>query len=267
MMRALYTAGSGMVAQQFNVDTISNNLANVNTTSFKKERAEFKDLLYENLDRAYMLNNTGKPVNLEVGHGTTVAASVKDFSTGNFEKTDNPLDVAINGEAFFSVTGPTGDTVYTRDGSFKVSVTDTGKKLTTSDGYPVLDTNGQEIPLDSAEVSKLIVGSNGALSYIDNTGATVDLGQSIGLSKFANVQGLESLGQNLYAKTSASGDPVADSDFGTQSTLQQNFLESSNVQVVEEMVKLIVAQRAYEVSSKAVQSVDEMLGQANNLKR
>jgi flagellar basal-body rod protein FlgG len=267
MMRALYTAGSGMVAQQFNVDVISNNLANVNTTSYKKQRAEFKDLLYENLDRAYMLNNSGKPVNLEVGHGTTVAATVKDFSIGNFEKTDNPLDVAINGEAFFSATGPTGDTVYTRDGSFKVSVTDTGKKLTTSDGSPVLDTNGQEIPLDTAEVSKLNIASNGALSYTDNTGATVDLGQSIGLFKFSNVQGLQSLGQNFYTKTSASGDPVADTDFGTQSTLQQNFLESSNVQVVEEMVKMIVAQRAYDTNSKAIQSVDEMLQTANALKR
>lgn len=267
MMRALYTAGSGMVAQQFNVDVISNNLANVNTTGYKKERAEFKDLLYENLSRAYMLDNKGKPVNLEVGHGTTVAATVKNFSTGNFEKSDNPLDVAIDGEAFFSVTGPKGDVVYTRDGSFKVSVTDSGKKLTTSDGSPVLDTDGQEITLDNVEVSKLNIGSDGALSYLDSTGATVSLGQSIGLFKFPNVQGLESIGQNNYSKTSASGDPVADADSGTKSILQQNFLESSNVQVVEEMVKLIVAQRAYEINSKSIQSVDEMLGQANNLKR
>lgn len=267
MMRALYTAGSGMVAQQFNVDVISNNLANVNTTSFKKDRAEFKDLLYQNLDRAYMLNNSGKPVNLEVGHGTTVAATVKDFSMGNLEKTDNPLDVAINGDAFFSVAGPGGETVYTRDGRFKVSVTDTGKKLTTSDGSAVLDANGQEIPLDDAEISKLNIAANGALSYTDNTGAIVDIGQSIGLFKFSNPQGLNSLGQNYYSKTSASGDPVADAETGTISTLQQNYLESSNVQVVEEMVKLIVAQRAYEVNSKSIQSVDEMLGQANSLKR
>ncbi len=266
MMRALWTAGSGMIAQQFNVDVISNNLSNVNTVGYKKERAEFKDLLYETLDRAYMLDGKGKPVNLQVGHGTSVVATVKNFGTGNLEKTENPLDMAIDGEGFFTVRGPKGDVNYTRDGSFKISITPDGKKLSTSDGYPVLDDAGNDIVLD-VDVSKLNVSSEGELSYTDANGQSVSLGQKIGLVKFPNKNGLESIGKNFYASNSASGDPVADGESGTKSTISQGFLESSNVQVVEEMVKLIVAQRAYEVNSKAIQSADEMLGMANNLRR
>jgi len=265
-MRALWTAGSGMIAQQFNVDVISNNLSNVNTVGYKKERAEFKDLLYETLDRAYMLDGKGKPVNLQVGHGTSVVATVKNFGTGNLEKTENPLDMAIDGEGFFTVRGPKGDVNYTRDGSFKISITPDGKKLSTSDGYPVLDDAGNDIVLD-VDVSKLNVSSEGELSYTDANGQSVSLGQKIGLVKFPNKNGLESIGKNFYASNSASGDPVADGESGTKSTISQGFLESSNVQVVEEMVKLIVAQRAYEVNSKAIQSADEMLGMANNLRR
>lgn len=267
MMRALYTAGSGMIAQQFNVDVISNNLSNVNTTGYKKERAEFKDMLYETIDRAYVLDGKGKPVNLQVGHGTAVFATVKNYSIGNFEKTENPLDFAVDGEGFFTVTGPKGDVVYTRDGSFKISVSDEGKKLTTSDGYPVLDDTGSEIILGVADISRLTVNTDGQLFYVDNTGVTIDLGQRLGLVKFPNRYGLESVGKNFYNRTDASGDPVPDAEEGVKSTISQGFLEGSNVQVVEEMVKLIVAQRAYEVNSKAIQSADEMLGQANNLKR
>lgn len=266
MMRALYTAGSGMMAQQFNVDVISNNLANVNTTGYKKERAEFKDLLYETLDRAYMLDGIGKPVNLQVGHGTNIVATAKNYGTGNLEKTDNPLDLAIDGEAFFMVQGPKGDTVYTRDGSFKVSISEEGNRLTTSDGYAILDDTGNQIFVD-VDISKLSIGPSGELSYTDETGAAVSLGQTIGMVKFPNRNGLESLGSNFYAQNSASGEAVPDADLGTQSNIRQFFLESSNVQVVEEMVKLIVAQRAYEVNSKSVQSADEMLGMANNLRR
>ena len=267
MMRALWTAGSGMIAQQFNVDTISNNLANVNTTAYKKMRAEFKDLLYDTLERAYLLNNTGKPVNLQVGHGATVSATARSFAQGNFEKTDNPLDVAINGDAFFTVRGPKGDVIYTKDGSFKVTVTEEGKKLTTSEGYYVLDDAGNDIIID-VDLSKLKISENGDLSYFDDaSGATVSLGQKIGLVQFPNVQGLENIGGNFYARTPAAGDPVNDSEQANRSLLMQGFLESSNVQVVEEMVKLIVAQRAYEINSKAIQSADEMLGMANNLRR
>ncbi|MCX7711983.1 MAG: flagellar basal-body rod protein FlgG [Clostridia bacterium] len=268
MMRALWTAGSGMMAQQFNVDVISNNLANVNTTGYKKERAEFKDLLYETLDRAYMLDGKGKPVNLQVGHGTNVAATVKNYTMGNLEKTDNPFDFAIDGEGFFQVQGPKGDVVYTRDGAFKLSVVDGGNKLTTSDGYPVLDDAGSEIVFSSdIDLSKLVVSPIGELSYLDADGVTQPIGQSIGLVKFPNKNGLESIGGNFYTPNSASGEPVPDGELGTKSTIRQSFLESSNVQVVEEMVKLIVAQRAYEINSKSIQSADEMLGMANNLKR
>lgn len=266
MMRSLWTAASGMTAQQFNVDVISNNLSNVNTTAYKKDRAEFKDLLYETMDRAYMLDGKGKPVNLQVGHGTACVATVKDFETGNPEQTGNPLDFAINGDAFFMVNGPKGEVNYTRDGSFKISVTPDGKKLTTSDGFPVLDDAGNEIYLDF-DVSKMSVSGEGDISYTDETGASVPTGQKIGLVKFENREGLLSIGKNLYKETEASGTPVANGESGELSTLEQNFLEASNVKVVEEMVKLIVAQRAYEVNSKAIQTSDDMLGMANNLKR
>jgi len=267
MMKALWTASSGMSAQQFNVDVISNNLANVNTTGFKKDRVEFKDLLYETLERARVLEGGGRPVNLQVGSGTMVSATVKDFEKGNFERTDNPLDFAINGEAFFMVRGPRGETLYTRDGSFKVSITDEGKKITTSDGYPVLDSNGEDIIIDGIDISKLNVSETGELSYTDEDGEIVMLGQRIGLARFENRNGLESIGKNFYAATAASGEPLIEEEEGMESIIYQRFLESSNVKVVEEMVKLITAQRAYEINSKAIQTSDEMLGIANSLRR
>jgi flagellar basal-body rod protein FlgG len=266
MMRALWTAASGMQAQQMNVDVISNNLANVNTTAYKKERIEFKDLLYETLERANMIDGQGKPVNLQVGHGTQAVATVKDFDAGSPEETGNPLDFYIDGDGMFAVQGPRGDVNYTRDGSFKVSVTDEGKMLTTSQGYPVLDDTGNTIIIGT-DISKLIVSQDGDLSYTDETGAVVPMGQKIGLYKFENRNGLLSQGNNLYATTTASGEPVADAELGDKSLINQNFLEASNVSTVEEMVKMIVAQRAYELNSKAIQSSDEMMGIANNLRR
>lgn len=266
MMRALWTSASGMLAQQMNVDVISNNLANVNTTAFKKDRAEFKDLLYETMDRANVLPDGGKPVNLQVGHGTTAVATVKDFSKGSPEETGNPLDFYIDGDAFFMVQGPTGETNYTRDGSFKVSLTDAGKMLATADGYPVLDDTGNPIMLDT-DLSKLNISQTGELSYLDENGIYQPTGQVIGLAYFDNPEGLENLGHNLYKANQATGEPVMALDSTEKSLINQNFLESSNVQTVEEMVKLIVAQRAYELNSKAIQSSDEMLGLANNLRR
>ncbi|HHV96774.1 MAG TPA: flagellar hook-basal body protein [Clostridiaceae bacterium] len=268
MMRALWTAGTGMTAQQFNVDVISNNLANVNTTAYKKERVEFKDLLYETLSRAYILEGRGVPVNLQVGHGAVPAAVVKNFATGSFEKTDNPFDFAIDGNGFFCVLGPNDEMLYTRDGSFKISVTNQGKMLTTSDGYPVLDEYGMEIIFDfDLDLSKLIVSEDGELSYTDEEGIVIPLGQRIGIVDFENRNGLESVGKNLYARTAACGEIIYNEDLIDKSTLRQRYLETSNVQVVEEMVKLIVAQRAYELNSKAIQLSDEMIGMANNLKR
>jgi flagellar basal-body rod protein FlgG len=268
MIKALWTAASGMTAQQFNVDVISNNLSNVNTTAYKRERVEFKDLLYETFDRAYMLDGIGQPVNLQVGHGSAAVATVKNFETGNFEKTDNPLDFAIEGEGFFMVLGPRDEVVFTRDGSFKISVTDEGRVLTTSDGYSVLDEYEEEIILD-ADLSRLVVSPDGELSVINEEGITEALDQRIGLVSFENRNGLESIGKNFYAMTDASGEPIPNEELDgrSKSTITQRFLEASNVQIVEEMVKLIIAQRAYEINSKAIQSSDEMLGIANNLRR
>jgi len=266
MMRALWTAASGMLAQQMNVDVIANNLSNVNTTAYKKERIEFKDLLYETLNRATVMENGGRPVNLQVGHGTMAVATMRDFQTGSPEETGNPLDFFIDGDAFFMIQGPTGETYYTRDGSFKISMTDMGKMLTTSDGYPVLDEFESPIYID-VDLSRLKVSQSGELSYTDEEGLTVPTGQVIGLAYFDNRSGLESIGRNLYRATEASGEPIMAMDSTQVSLINQNFLESSNVRTVEEMVKLIVAQRAYELNSKAIQSSDEMLSIANNLRR
>ena len=268
MMRALWTAASGMTSQQTSVDVISNNLSNVNTTGFKKDRAEFQDLLYQTMNRASILNGTGRPVNLQVGHGSTLAATVKSFEIGSMDRTGNALDVAIDGEAFFSVQTSPDEIRYTRDGAFKISVNENGKTLTTTDGYPVLDAANQPINIaNEVNIAKLNIGMDGALSYTDNTGNTVALGQSIGMVKFPNQYGLEAVGKNMFTTTSSSGAAVPDTELGQRSTMNQYFLESSNVKVVEEMVKLIVAQRAYEVNSKAIQSADDMLNTANNLRR
>jgi flagellar basal-body rod protein FlgG len=266
MMRALWTAASGMTAQQLNVDVIANNLANVNTTAYKKERVEFKDLLYETMDRARVLPDGGRPVNLQVGHGTTAVATVRSFELGSPEETGNALDFYIDGEAFFMIQGPAGEINYTRDGSFKISITDMGKMLTTSDGYAVLDDMGAPIYIDF-DLSDLIVSQNGELSYIDEEGLNVPTGQVIGLAYFENRYGLEAIGRNLYRATAASGEPVMAQETEKTSLVIQNFLESSNVKTVEEMIKLIVAQRVYELNSKAILSSDEMLGIANNLIR
>ncbi len=266
MMRALWTASSGMKAMQFNVDTISNNLANVNTTGFKKEKAEFEDLLYVTMERAYMMENQGRPVNLQVGHGVVSRAVSRDFTGGSLQQTENQLDFAILGNAFFSIRYADGNIYYTRDGSFKLSVTEDGNMLTTSRGYPVLDENAEPIyfnyPLD-----QMVVSEQGDVSYKDEDGLLVPTGQRIGLFKFNNPQGLESIGGNLYSENSASGFAIYDNEIGEPSILRQGYLESSNVQVVEEMVSLITAQRAYELNSKAITTADEMMGMANSLKR
>lgn len=266
MMRALWTASSGMKAMQFNVDTISNNLANVNTTGFKKEKAEFEDLLYVTMERAYMMENQGRPVNLQVGHGVVARAVSRDFTGGSLQQTENQLDFAILGNAFFSIRYADGNIYYTRDGSFKLSVTEDGNMLTTSRGYPVLDENAEPIyfnyPLD-----QMVVSEQGDVSYKDEDGLLIPTGQRIGLFKFNNPQGLESIGGNLYSENSASGFAIFDNEIGEPSILRQGYLESSNVQVVEEMVNLITAQRAYELNSKAITTADEMMGLANSLKR
>lgn len=264
MMRALWTASTGMIAQQINVDNISNNLANVNTVGYKKSRAEFKDLLYETLERDTIRDGQGKPVNLQVGHGVRTAAINKFFTTGNLEQTSNPNDLAIDGQGFFKVLGPNEEELYTKDGSFKLSIDGDTTKLVTSDGYFV-QCDGGEIDL-GADVKQLIIDEAGNITVkrIDDT--LEEIG-SLTIVTFLNPAGLESVGRNFYKATGASGEAVDTANDGSGGSVLQGFLEYSNVQIVEEMVKLIQAQRAYEINSKSIQTSDEMLNIANNLRR
>ncbi|MGI6704555.1 MAG: flagellar basal-body rod protein FlgG [Clostridia bacterium] len=264
MMRALWTASSGMTSQQLNVDTIANNLANVNTTGYKKERAEFKDLLYVSLSKASVTDGQGRPVGLQVGHGVRPSAIVKNFTQGSMQSTGNPLDFAIDGEGFFVVRDQNDNEYYTRDGSFKLSIDGEEATMVTSSGY-VLQVEGGDAEL-GGEISEITIDENGMLMVRRNDGTLDEIGV-VDLVRFVNPSGLESVGGNLFRMTTASGEPIEAEEPGMNGTIMQNFLEASNVQVVEEMVKLITAQRAYEINSKSVQTADEMLQIANNLRR
>lgn len=261
MIRALWTAATGMEAQQLNIDVISNNLANVNTTGFKKSRVDFQDLLYQTILPAGTSAAQGAqvPTGVQVGLGTQYAATQKVFTQGDYQQSDNPLDVVIEGDGFFQVIQPNGVTAFTRDGSFKK---DSTGRLVTSDGF-ALDPE-IVIPSNATAVS---VGLDGTVSATIPNEAPRELGKIL-IAKFSNPAGLSSSGRNLLTKTSSSGDPTVDVP-GTNGlgTIQSGFLEMSNVKVVEEMVNMIVAQRAYEVNSKAIQTADEMLNIANNLRR
>lgn len=260
MLRALYSAATGMQAQQLNLDTISNNLANVNTTGFKKDKIEFQDLLYQNIRTAgaEQGNGTQLPTGLQVGHGSRAVATSKVFTEGELTQTGERLDVAIQGDGFFQVTLPDGTLAYTRDGALKTA---SDGRITTSDGLPVQ--NGfQPIPVGTTAIT---ISSDG---QVTTTGANGTQNFQVTLTRFANPAGLQSIGRNLYIETPASGTP----ETGTPNqngygSLQQGYLEMSNVSVVEEMVSMIVAQRAYEVNSKAVQAADEMMQLSNNLRR
>ena len=264
MMRALWTASSGMTAQQLNVDTIANNLANVNTTGYKKERAEFKDLVYVSLFRAEVVDGQGRPVGLQVGHGVRPSAIVKNFTQGSMQATGNPLDFAIDGEGFFVVRDQNDNLYYTRDGSFKLSIDGEEASLVTSDGYFV-QVEGADAELGS-DINEITIDDSGMLMVRRNDGTLDEIG-IVDLVRFVNPAGLESVGGNLYRPTTASGEPIEAEEPGANGRIVQSFLEASNVQVVEEMVKLITAQRAYEINSKSVQTADEMLQIANNLRR
>ncbi len=268
MIRAMWTAASGMKAMQFSVDTIANNLANVSTTGYKKVRPEFEDLLYVTMQKAVApgAEDPGRPVNLQVGHGVLPRATVRDFTMGALEQTTNKLDMAIEGDAFFSVRLPDGTVEYTRDGSFKLSISADGNMLTTSRGYPVLDRDGAPIVF-TQQLDMMDFQESGEITYRDETGLSLPTGQFIGLFKFQNVQGLEALGGNLYALNSASGEAIADTELGKASVIRSGYLESSNVAVVEEMVRMITSQRAYELNSKAITTADDMLQTANALRR
>lgn len=270
-MKALNIAASGMAAQQLNVDTISNNIANVNTTAFKEGRMQFEDLLYDTMQKAGSAANNGKPTPLQVGSGVMPSASYKVFTQGDMMQTNKPLDLYIEGEGFFAVQGSDGQTYYTRDGSFQTSVTSDGKlELVTKNGEPVLDAGDNTITIDTNDPSSINIGKDGTISYTDSTNTKTTTDQPIKLVRFPNPAGLDSRGMNLYAQTDASGTPVSENDSsytGPKSILHPGFLEASNVEIVQEMTNLITAQRAYEINSKTVQAADEMLGMANNLRR
>lgn len=272
MMRALWTAASGMISQQQNVDNISNNLANVNTAGYKKERMEFKTLLYETMKRADLdpANRTGQPVNLQIGHGVRPIAVSRIFTMGNLQRTDNPQDFAIDGDGFFVVQRTEEDIKYTKDGTFKLSPVDEGNMLVTSEGYPILSTDEEPIIIPpEVNYSDVSVDENGRFYYMDENNEVVDLDFQIMMVQFPNMQGLEGIGSNLLAATVASGQPMneVDGEVNRPSRLIQGVMEMSNVQVAEEMVNLIVAQRAYDLNSKAITTSDDMLQTANNLKR
>lgn len=259
MIRALYSAASGMNAQQDNLDVISNNLANVNTTGYKKTKIEFEDLLYETQRAAGTDQGAGNelPTGIQVGHGSQVVATQKIFTTGELSSTGEQLDVAIQGDGFFEVQMPDGTLAYTRDGGFK---TDSNGRVVTSNGLPVQ--GFQAVPAGTTNIS---ISANGEVTYTTPSGAT---NFQIQLTRFPNEAGLSSMGGNLYQQTAASGSPElgtpSQSGFGS---LAQGYLELSNVTVVEEMVNMIEAQRAYEVNAKAVQAADEMMQMGNNLRR
>ncbi len=272
MIRSLWTAASGMIGQQMNVDTISNNLANVNTAGYKKERLEFKSLLYETMKRADLdaANPAGRPVNLQVGHGVKPIAVSRMFTIGNLSNTAHKLDFALEGPGFFAVQMPNGEVGYTKDGTFKVSLGDGEYQLVTSEGYQVLGVDDQPIAIpDIVKVADITVSEIGEIGYVTTGNEIIDLGMQFDIVQFTNDQGLMAVGSNLLASTPASGAPIKESEgeVATRSNVVQGTIELSNVQVAQEMVDLIVAQRAYELNSKAIQSSDDMLGLANNLKR
>lgn len=271
MMRSLWSAASGMIAQQTNVDTIANNLANVNTTGYKNEKAEFKTLLYQTLQtRTTTANGEEKPIPAQVGLGTRVMAITSSFEQGALLASESDTAFAINGDGFFAVRGIDGNTYYTRNGDFKLSIGNEGLMLATSEGYPVLDTQGNPIILpDNVTASNLEVSSDGTFGYKNPDKTYVPLDISLGLFQFNNPAGLEKLPSGLFNVTAASGAALNEATAPNLQTseIRQKYLEGSNVQVADEMVNLIVAQRAYEMNSKAIQATDEMLGQANQLKR
>ena len=261
MLRSLYTSATGMKANQLYIDNISNNLANVNTTGYKKSKIEFQELLYQTLiDPGTGATEGAKsPAGLQLGLGVRSVANQKMFSQGNLQESKNPFDIAITGQGFLQVQMPSGEVAYTRDGSFKVSSDGT---LVTSLGFPL---EPQITVPDGAH--DIQVDASGRVAVIlADSGTTEEIGQ-IEMAKFLNEGGLKSLGNNLYQATSASGEAeVGTPGTNGMGTLAQGFLEASNVELVEEMVSMIVAQRAYEISAKAIQTSDSMLQMANQLR-
>lgn len=276
MMRALYTAATGMIAEQTNLDTISHNLANVNTNGYKNERTEFKSLLYQTIQtKTTTANGEQKPVGAQVGLGTRVAATTSMYTQGSLLASESPTDFALESPGalgFFSVRGIDGETYYTRNGNFTWAMTADGRTMLTDyEGCAVLDTEGNPIYVpDGVSTGNMIFSQDGSISYEDvATGNVIPLNQSFGIYQFNNPEGLNKLSSSRLQATAASGNPMLEGATpGLKvSKVHSKYLEGSNVQVADEMVNMIIAQRAYELNSKAIITSDSMLDTANNLKR
>jgi len=263
MIRALYSAASGMTAQQINVDNIANNLANANTSGYKTRRAQFQDLMYQTVVQPGSAagQQTVVPTGLQVGLGTRTSSNEILFTQGSFAQTNNPMDMVIQGKGFFQVRRTSGELAYTRAGSFHV---DRDGNMVTSDGNPIEPQI--TIPPDAQQVS---IATDGTVSYTQPNQTSAQQAGQIQLANFQNPAGLNSLGGNLYAPTDASGEPTVGTPGGQEGlgTVLQGYTEQSNVSVVEEFINLIVAQRGYEANSKVVKAADDMYQQVNNLTR
>lgn len=270
MVRSLWTAATGMIAQQTNVDTIANNLSNVNTVGYKTQVNEFKSLLYQEIQtKTTSASGDPKPTGAQVGLGVRNAAITTIFTDGSLMASESDTSFAISGKGFFAVRGDDGNTYYTRNGGFQWTLAANGTMLSDTDGRPVLDSKGEAIILDeSYDPTQITVTASGEVCYPDETNNPKPIGITLGLFQFTNPGGLEKLDSSLYRQTAASGAPINEATSTTveKSSIAQGFLEGSNVQVVDEMVNMIVAQRAYELNSKAITASDEMLQQANNLR-
>ncbi|HTR38443.1 MAG TPA: flagellar basal-body rod protein FlgG [Bryobacteraceae bacterium] len=261
MIRALYSAASGMAAQQLNVDNIANNLANANTNGFKMRRTQFQDLLYQSVVQpgAAAGAQTIVPSGLQLGLGTRPASNEIIFTQGSFQQTDNPLDLVIQGKGFFQVLLPTGQLAYTRDGGFQL---DLNGNLVTSSGNLV-----QPQITIPPQAQSITIAGDGTVTYTQPGQSASQIAGQIQLALFPNPAGLNNIGQNLLQQTDASGNPTVANPGGQEGlgTLMQGYVEGSNVSVVEEFINMIVSQRAYEASSKVVKTADEMYQEINNI--
>lgn len=271
MLRSLWTAASGMKAQQTNVDTIANNLSNINTTGYKTEKVEFQTLLYQTIQGvSYDSEGDIKPIPAQVGLGTKSGAITSQFTQGVLTTSEGAFDFAIEGEGFFQVQMADGSIGYTRNGALQMAVDTDGMTLATAEGYPILDVNGEKITVgNNYNTSLLEVDPAGNLCYPDETNNLQPIGIKVGLVQFNNPAGLYKVSGTIFKETAASGVPRLEETDGDlrPSLIRQGYLEGSNVQAADEMVNLIVAQRAYEMNSKAITASDEMLQQANNLRK
>ncbi|MBE0656440.1 MAG: flagellar basal-body rod protein FlgG [Bryobacteraceae bacterium] len=263
MIRALFSAASGMNAQQTNVDNIAHNLANANTVGFKMRRAQFQDLLYQTISQpgAAAGAQTIVPSGLQIGLGTRTVSNAISFAQGSFSATTNPLDVVIEGRGFFQIRRPSGEIAYSRAGQFHL---DRDGNMVTMDGDPL----EPQITIPP-EAQGIQIAADGTVGYNLPGQSNTQLAGQIQLANFANPAGLNSIGRNMFLPTDASGEPTIGNPGGQEGlgTLMQGYVEQSNVSVVEEFINLIVSQRAYEANSKVVKASDEMYSQVNNLTR